>query len=75
MHDDDHISTDVGIRIAFTEYVDLRFEAFGWHAIWVKNGNYGLMRISSSSRAGEGAGGVGYRTLACTVTPEFTRKK
>ncbi|RVX02382.1 Transketolase, chloroplastic [Vitis vinifera] len=75
LHDDDHISTDVGIRIAFTEYVDLRFEAFGWHAIWVKNGNYGLMRISSSSRAGEGAGGVGYRTLACTVTPEFTRKK
>lgn len=75
LYDDNHISTDVGIGIAFTEYVDLRFKASGWHAIWVKNGNSGLMRISSSSSAGEGAGGVGYRTLACTVTPEFTRKK
>ncbi|XP_034708752.1 uncharacterized protein LOC117931791 [Vitis riparia] len=35
----------------------------------------GSMRTSSSSSAGEGAGGVGCRTLACTATTEFVRKK
>lgn len=39
LYDDNHISIDGDTEIAFTENVDLRFEALGWHTIWVKNGN------------------------------------
>ncbi|CAM8901841.1 unnamed protein product [Rhodiola kirilowii] len=38
-YDDNHISIDGDTEIAFTENVDARFEALGWHVIWVKNGN------------------------------------
>lgn len=38
-YDDNHISIDGDTEIAFTESVDTRFEALGWHTIWVKNGN------------------------------------
>ncbi|PTQ45753.1 hypothetical protein MARPO_0013s0012 [Marchantia polymorpha] len=38
-YDDNHISIDGDTEIAFTESVDARFEALGWHCIWVKNGN------------------------------------
>ncbi|KAJ7513922.1 hypothetical protein O6H91_23G019800 [Diphasiastrum complanatum] len=38
-YDDNHISIDGDTEIAFTERVDARFEALGWHTIWVKNGN------------------------------------
>ncbi|CAM6091652.1 unnamed protein product [Calypogeia fissa] len=39
LYDDNHISIDGDTAIAFTEDVDLRFQALGWHTIWVKNGN------------------------------------
>ncbi|RVW63484.1 Transketolase-2, chloroplastic [Vitis vinifera] len=35
LYDDNHISIDGDTEIAFTENVDLRFEALGWHVIWV----------------------------------------
>ncbi|KAH7299835.1 hypothetical protein KP509_24G032100 [Ceratopteris richardii] len=38
-YDDNHISIDGDTDIAFTESVDARFEALGWHVIWVKDGN------------------------------------
>eukprot|EP00250_Pteridium_aquilinum_P007741 c17402_g1_i1 orf=262-2490(+) len=38
-YDDNHISIDGSTDIAFTENVDARFDALGWHTIWVKNGN------------------------------------
>ncbi|KAG6469567.1 transketolase, chloroplastic [Zingiber officinale] len=40
-YDDNHISIDGNTEIAFTEDVSARFEALGWHTIWVKNGNTG----------------------------------
>ncbi|KAJ8771479.1 hypothetical protein K2173_026656 [Erythroxylum novogranatense] len=40
-YDDNHISIDGNTEIAFTESVESRFEALGWHVIWVKNGNLG----------------------------------
>ncbi|THU58123.1 hypothetical protein C4D60_Mb03t10860 [Musa balbisiana] len=40
-YDDNHISIDGDTEIAFTEDVIDRFEALGWHTIWVKNGNTG----------------------------------
>ena len=36
-----HISVDGDTEIAFTEDVIARFEAYGWHTLWVKNGNTG----------------------------------
>ncbi|KAL7158524.1 hypothetical protein ABFS83_02G149500 [Erythranthe nasuta] len=44
-YDDNHISIDGDTEIAFTENVDTRFEALGWHVIWVKNGNTGYDEI------------------------------
>ena len=38
-YDDNHISIDGNTDIAFTEDVLARYEALGWHTIWVKNGN------------------------------------
>ncbi|RLM55390.1 transketolase, chloroplastic-like [Panicum miliaceum] len=40
-YDDNHISVDGDIEIAFTEDVSARFEALGWHTLWIKNGNTG----------------------------------
>jgi transketolase len=44
-YDDNHISIDGDTEIAFTEDVSARFEALGWHTIWVKNGNDGYDEI------------------------------
>uniref|UniRef100_A0A803N6M6 transketolase n=2 Tax=Chenopodium quinoa TaxID=63459 RepID=A0A803N6M6_CHEQI len=48
LYDDNHISIDGDTAIAFTESVDLRFEALGWHVIWVKNGNTGYDEIRAA---------------------------
>ncbi|KAL5068073.1 hypothetical protein RYX36_018960 [Vicia faba] len=45
LYHDNHISIDGDTEIAFTENVDQRFEALGWHVIWVKNGNTGCDEI------------------------------
>ncbi|RZS03633.1 hypothetical protein BHM03_00033844 [Ensete ventricosum] len=47
-YDDNHISIDGDTEIAFTEDVIHRFEALGWHTIWVKNGNTGYDDIRSA---------------------------
>ncbi|KAD5316986.1 hypothetical protein E3N88_16932 [Mikania micrantha] len=47
-YDDNHISIDGDTEIAFTENVDKRFEALGWHIIWVKNGNTGYDEIRAA---------------------------
>ena len=39
LYDDNHISIDGDTEIAFTENVGKRFDALGWHTIWVQNGN------------------------------------
>ncbi|KAJ8448642.1 hypothetical protein Cgig2_010529 [Carnegiea gigantea] len=48
LYDDNHISIDGDTAIAFTENVDMRFEALGWHVIWVKNGNTGYDEIRAA---------------------------
>ncbi|EPS59054.1 hypothetical protein M569_15756, partial [Genlisea aurea] len=48
LYDDNHISIDGDTEIAFTESVDKRFEALGWHVIWVKNGNTGYDEIRAA---------------------------
>ncbi|CAN6179550.1 unnamed protein product [Urochloa humidicola] len=40
-YDDNHISVDGDTEIAFTEDVSARFEALGWHTLWIKKGNSG----------------------------------
>lgn len=47
-YDDNHISIDGNTDIAFTEDVSARFEALGWHTIWVKNGNTGYDEIRAA---------------------------
>ncbi|XP_008813030.1 transketolase, chloroplastic isoform X2 [Phoenix dactylifera] len=47
-YDDNHISIDGDTEIAFTEDVNARFEALGWHTIWVKNGNTGYDEIRAA---------------------------
>lgn len=47
-YDDNHISIDGDTEIAFTEDVMARFEALGWHTIWVKNGNNGYDDIRAA---------------------------
>ncbi|CAI7851828.1 unnamed protein product, partial [Closterium sp. NIES-54] len=42
LYDDNHISIDGNTDIAFTEDVSARFDALGWHTIWVKDGNTDL---------------------------------
>ncbi|XP_074591386.1 transketolase, chloroplastic [Curcuma longa] len=48
LYDDNHISIDGDTEIAFTEDVSARFEALGWHTIWVKNGNTGYDDIRAA---------------------------
>ncbi|VFQ91277.1 unnamed protein product [Cuscuta campestris] len=47
-YDDNHISIDGDTEVAFTEDVSARFEALGWHVIWVKNGNSGYDDIRAA---------------------------
>ncbi|KMZ75731.1 1-deoxy-D-xylulose-5-phosphate synthase, Transketolase [Zostera marina] len=47
-YDDNHISIDGDTEIAFTEDVSSRFDALGWHTIWVKNGNNGYDEIRAA---------------------------
>ncbi|XP_042449382.1 transketolase, chloroplastic-like [Zingiber officinale] len=48
LYDDNHISIDGNTNIAFTEDVTARFEALGWHTIWVKTGNTGYDDIRAA---------------------------
>lgn len=47
-YDDNHISIDGSTGISFTEDALARYEALGWHTIWVKNGNTGYDDIRAA---------------------------
>ncbi|KAJ1270566.1 hypothetical protein BS78_06G061900 [Paspalum vaginatum] len=53
-YDDNHISIDGSTDIAFTEDVLARYEALGWHTIWVKNGNTGYADIRAAIKEAKG---------------------
>ncbi|KAI9830872.1 MAG: Transketolase [Phylliscum demangeonii] len=48
LYDDNHISIDGDTKISFTEDVLKRFEAYGWHTQWVKDGNHDLSAIEAA---------------------------
>ncbi|MBE9170056.1 transketolase [Pleurocapsales cyanobacterium LEGE 06147] len=48
LYDDNHISIDGSTDIAFTEDVNKRFEAYGWHVQHVENGNTDLEAIAKA---------------------------
>ncbi|KAL4914068.1 Transketolase, thiamine diphosphate binding domain-containing protein [Aspergillus aurantiobrunneus] len=48
IYDDNHISIDGDTKCAFTEDVTKRFEAYGWHVIWVKDGDNDLEGIEAA---------------------------
>ncbi|KAI9755715.1 MAG: Transketolase [Lichina confinis] len=48
IYDDNHISIDGDTNVAFTEDVAKRFEAYGWHTEWVKDGDNDLDGIEAA---------------------------
>lgn len=48
IYDDNHISIDGDTKCAFTEDVTKRFEAYGWHTVWVKDGDNDLAGIEAA---------------------------
>ncbi|KAJ5224870.1 uncharacterized protein N7469_008373 [Penicillium citrinum] len=50
IYDDNHISIDGDTKCAFTEDVMKRFEAYGWHTEWVKDGDNDLEGIEAAIR-------------------------
>ncbi len=51
LYDDNHISIDGSTKLAFTEDVGKRFEAYGWHVQHVENGNQDLDDIAKAIEA------------------------
>jgi transketolase len=51
LYDDNHISIDGSTDIAFTEDVNKRFEAYGWHVQHVEDGNTDLEAIAKAVEA------------------------
>ncbi|KAF8980070.1 Transketolase [Entomortierella lignicola] len=47
-YDDNHVSIDGNTNIAFTEDVVKRFEAYGWHVQFVKDGDHDLESIAKA---------------------------
>jgi transketolase len=52
LYDDNHISIDGNTRLAFTEDVGKRFEAYGWHVQTIEDGN-DLEAIQAALKAAE----------------------
>ncbi|OKL63945.1 Transketolase [Talaromyces atroroseus] len=50
LYDDNHISIDGDTKVAFTEDVLKRFEAYGWHTLEVKDGDHDLQGIEEAIR-------------------------
>ncbi|PPJ54213.1 hypothetical protein CBER1_01049 [Cercospora berteroae] len=48
IYDDNHISIDGDTKCAFTEDVTKRFESYGWHVQWVKDGDNDLEGIEAA---------------------------
>lgn len=49
--DDNHISIDGDTNVAFTEDVQKRYEAYGWHVVTVEDGNNDLAGIEAAIQA------------------------
>ncbi|KAK9385334.1 Transketolase, thiamine diphosphate binding domain-containing protein [Lipomyces mesembrius] len=47
-YDDNHISIDGDTDQALTEDVLKRYEAYGWHTLWVKDGDHDLAGIAAA---------------------------
>ncbi|HBL13114.1 MAG TPA: transketolase [Cyanobacteria bacterium UBA11162] len=48
LYDDNHISIDGSTDVSFTEDVNKRFEAYGWHVLHVQDGNSDLEAIAKA---------------------------
>ncbi|KAK3722428.1 Transketolase [Vermiconidia calcicola] len=48
IYDDNHISIDGDTKVSFTEDVTARFESYGWHTQWVKDGDSDLDGIEAA---------------------------
>ncbi|KAK5170378.1 Transketolase [Saxophila tyrrhenica] len=48
IYDDNHISIDGDTKVSFTEDVTKRFESYGWHTQWVKDGDNDLEGIEAA---------------------------
>ncbi|PIN13928.1 Transketolase [Handroanthus impetiginosus] len=48
LYDDNHMSCDGGTDLIFTESVEKRFEALGWHVVFVRDGNTGFDEIRAA---------------------------
>ncbi|KAF2716956.1 transketolase [Polychaeton citri CBS 116435] len=53
IYDDNHISIDGDTKVSFTEDVTKRFEAYGWHVQWVKDGDNDLEGIEKAIKAAQ----------------------
>lgn len=53
IYDDNHISIDGSTSLAFTENVNMRFEAYGWHCQRVENGDVDLDAIAKAIEAAQ----------------------
>lgn len=51
IYDDNHISIDGDINVAFTEDVVKRYEAYGWHVVTVGDGDNDLASIEQAIKA------------------------
>lgn len=51
LYDDNHISIDGSTDVSFTEDVNKRFEAYGWHVQHVQDGNNDLEAIAAAIEA------------------------
>jgi transketolase len=48
VYDDNHVQIDGDTGLAFTEDVNLRFQAYGWHTILVKDGDHDVAGIAAA---------------------------
>jgi transketolase len=48
LYDSNHISIDGSTDLAFTEDVGKRYEAYGWHVSYVKDGDTDLESIADA---------------------------
>ncbi|KAG8969237.1 Transketolase [Tulasnella sp. 419] len=53
IYDDNHISIDGDTNVAFTEDVEKRFEAYGWHVLRVNDGDSDLAAIAEAISAAQ----------------------
>lgn len=54
LYDDNHITIDGDTKVSFTEDVLARYEAYGWHTQWVKDGNHDLEGIAKAIENAKG---------------------